>query len=126
MPVVERMRAQLGTFVTIRAETDGGEQGVAERAVRSAFAAIRKVERLMSFHRPGSDVSRINRAPVGKVVRVHPWTAEVLREAHRLWEESGGAFDCDVGAVLVRRRLLPTRRGRSLALRPRARATAAF
>lgn len=108
MPLVERMRPLLGTFVTIRV------QGAAdmslpqvEAAVESAFRTIACVDRLMSFHRRSSDIGRLNRARPGSVLRVHGWTYQVLSEAVRLWRWSGGAFDCNVGAVLMRSGLLP-------------------
>jgi thiamine biosynthesis lipoprotein len=56
------MRPLLGTFVEIRAT---GASSRLETAVRAAFAAIERVQRLMSFHDPRSDVSRINSAQPG-------------------------------------------------------------
>lgn len=108
MPRVERMRPLLGTFVTIRAQgaAHHSEAAVAA-AVESAFVAIGQVDRLMSFHRRGSDIGRLNRARPGTLLRVHRWTHQVLREAQRLRSESGGAFNCNVGAPLMRAGLLP-------------------
>ncbi len=108
MPAIERMRPLLGTFVTIWAE---GNAALASRqveaAVESAFRAITRVDRLMSFHRCRSDVSRLNRARTGSILRVHAWTFHVLTEAIKLWRWSGGAFDCNVGTALIRAGLLP-------------------
>jgi thiamine biosynthesis lipoprotein len=59
---LRRMRPLLGTFVEIRAT---GASSRLETAVRAAFAAIERVQRLMSFHDPRSDVSRINSAQPG-------------------------------------------------------------
>lgn len=102
------MRPLLGTFVTIRVQgaANASEAAVAA-AVESAFVAISRVDRLMSFHRRGSDISRLNRARPGARLRVHRWTYQVLREAQRLRSESGGAFNCNVGAPLMRAGLLP-------------------
>lgn len=102
------MRPLLGTFVTIRAEgaADASEAVVAA-AVEAAFVAIGRVERLMSFHRCNSDIGRLNRARAGAWLRVHRWTHHVLSEAQRLRSWSGGAFDCNVGAPLMRAGLLP-------------------
>jgi thiamine biosynthesis lipoprotein len=105
------MRPLLGTFVTIRAEEAPSltpEQ--LESAVSGAFRAIEHIERLMSFHRSNSDIGRLNRAQPGCHLRVHRWTYIVLREALRLNEASGGAFDCNIGGVLVRAGLLPRSR----------------
>ncbi len=108
MPVVERVRPLLGTFVTIRAEgaTNIAVQQI-ETAVDSAFRTIAAVDRLMSFHRRHSDIGRLNRARPGAVLRVHGWTYQVLCEAMRLWHWSGGMFDCNVGTPLMRSGLLP-------------------
>lgn len=115
MPSVERMRPLLGTFVTIRADGPPGcAPAAVATAIESAFSTISRVERLMSFHRRGSDIGRLNHARAGRTVRVHRWTFRVLREALYFSKASGGVFDCNVGRVLVRGRLLP---------RPRAMAT---
>ena len=108
MPSVERMRPLLGTFVTIRAQgaANASEDAVAA-AVESAFVAISRVDRLMSFHRRSSDIGRLKRARPGTRLRVHRWTYHVLREAQRLRSESGGAFNCNVGTPLMRAGLLP-------------------
>ena len=102
------MRPLLGTFVTIRAQgaSDASEAAVAA-AVESAFVAISRVDRLMSFYRRGSDIDRLNRARPGTRLRVHRWTYQVLREAQRLRSQSGGAFNCNVGSPLMRAGLLP-------------------
>lgn len=106
MPAVERMKPLLGTFVAIRAEADFLATEI-EAAVDSAFRAIEQVERLMSFHRSGSDIARLNRALPGAYLRVHRWTYAVLAEAQRLCKLSGGLFDCNVGQSLRRAQLLP-------------------
>lgn len=108
MPLVERMRPLLGTFVTIQAEGDAEfpAQQV-ESAVESAFQAIVQVDKLMSFHRRSSDIGHLNRARPGSILRVHRWTFHVLQEALQLWRWSEGAFDCNVGGALIRAGLLP-------------------
>lgn len=108
MRVVERMRPGLGTFVTVHAEaTSDLAPTQLDSAVDSAFHAIAQVDRLMGFRGRASDVGRLNRGLPGTRLRVHGWTYEVLREAYRLWQLSGGSFDCNVGAALMRGGLLP-------------------
>ena len=48
---------------------------------------------------PDSDISKINDAPVGTAVSVHPETFELLQIAMRYGKESNGAFDVTVGAL---------------------------
>ncbi|WP_160111855.1 FAD:protein FMN transferase [Paraburkholderia piptadeniae] len=103
--IVRRAKPLLGTLVDIAVGAADSE--FALTAIGASFAEIRDVHRLMSFHEPASDVSRINRAAAGEPVEVDPRTAEVLRLATELQNASDGAFDCTVAPVLVLHRLLP-------------------
>jgi thiamine biosynthesis lipoprotein len=86
-----RARVQLGTLVEIRVPA-----GTPDLALADGFEAIETVERLMSRHRAGSDIDRINRAGIGEPVAINPATARVLRLARRLGVLSGGLFDCAI------------------------------
>lgn len=86
-----RARPGLGTFVEIHATAPSA--AMLERAIAAGFRAIARVHRCMSPRESGSDVSRINRARAGSVVRVDPWTWQVLAVAGRWSAQSGGAFD---------------------------------
>lgn len=100
-PAVKRMRPILGTFVSIRAEAVSPEAiSAAEFAVESAFAAVARVQRLMSAHDESSDVSRINRAAPGQTVAVDAWTTQVLRRAQDISAATQGLFDCCVATRL--------------------------
>jgi len=101
---VARMRPLLGTLVEIRA---GGPESRVNDGIAAAFAAIERVQRLMSFHDAGSDVSRINAAPAGLEVAVDPETYCVLRYALDLGHRSDGAFDITVAPSLVAAGFLP-------------------
>ena len=98
------MRPLLGTLVEIRA---GGPESRVNDGIAAAFAAIERVQRLMSFHDAGSDVSRINAAPVGREVAVDRETYCVLRYALDLRERSDGAFDITIAPSLVAAGFLP-------------------
>ena len=102
---VERARPILGTTVSIRVL--GMEEQHAHAAADRAFAAIERVQALMSFHEPSSDLSRMHVAPLGEWVTLDAMTLEVLGEASRLAEMSAGVFDVTVGGALVRDGLLP-------------------
>ena len=67
---IRRCRPLLGTFVKVT--TSGSKAASLERGINAAFAAIEKVHRVMSFHDPDSDVSRMNREAFPKSVIVHP------------------------------------------------------
>jgi len=101
---IARMRPLLGTLVEIRA---GGAAACVAGGIAAAFAAIERVQRLMSFHDAGSDVSRINSTPVGREVAVDRETYGVLRHALDLGHRSGGAFDIAIAPSLVSAGFLP-------------------
>src|SRR3954467_13242669 len=102
---VRRCRPLLGTFVEIVAF--GTEAGDLEHAAGSASLAIAQVHRLMSFHEPESDVSRMNRDAWHKAVRIHPWTWRVLKSAQEFARTSDGIFDVTIAGRLVKWDYLP-------------------
>jgi len=105
--MLRRARPLLGTFVEIAASAADPE--TERRACDVAFEAIADVHRLMSFHEPGSDVSRLNRIAHRRPLEVDPRTFTVLRRALEMSRLSRGAFDCTVGARMVELGLLPGR-----------------
>src|SRR5262245_34594387 len=102
---IRRCRPMLGTFVEVAGS--GTNAASLERGIDAAFAAVGKVHRLMSFHDPDSDVSRMNRDAFPKSVIVHPWTWKVLETAQRFAQESNGVFDIAIARILASRGYLP-------------------
>ena len=102
---IRRARPLLGTLVEIQARAPN--ESLARQAIERAFGAVLCVHVLMSFHEKNSDVSRLNREAAKRSVRIHHWTARVLRAAQRFAAESEGAFDITVADALRRARLLP-------------------
>src|SRR5262249_21614191 len=82
-------------------------------AIEAAFAAIEQIHRLMSFHDPGSDVSRLNGAQPGQEVGVDAHTSHVLRFAQEVSELSDGAFDVTTAPALVESGFLPAEQARA-------------
>lgn len=103
--MLTRAKPLLGTLVTIR--LFGHCASAEQRACTAAFAEIAEIHRLMSFHEPDSDLSRINREAAHRPVSVNPRTHEVLSAALELQLRSNGLFDCGVGAHLVALGRLP-------------------
>lgn len=101
-----RARPLLGTRVAIRAES-ATPPAALDAAIDAAFAAIEAVQRLMSFHAPDSDVSRLNREAASRPVRVDRQTFEVLTAALGFSLASRGAFDITTASVLEGSGLLP-------------------
>lgn len=102
---MRRARPLLGTFVEV--EASGLADPSLGRAVDAAFGAIERVHRLMSFHDPESDLSRLNRRAASEPIAVDPWTVKVLRKARLLFDATDGLFDCAVGYEAMQRGLLP-------------------
>lgn len=97
-----RCKPLLGTFVEISIDEADGEV-----AINNAFAAIEKVQDLMGFHNPLSELSCINHSAHEEAVVIHPWTAQVIKIAKEICLESGGLFNCGIGHRLVAAGLLP-------------------
>lgn len=89
---VQRLTVSLGTFVSIEAKAV--EAGSGEREILDlACEAFDCVQSRMHATDPGSDLAAIAAAPVGSLLRVHPWTYQVLSLARRLWLASDRCFD---------------------------------
>src|SRR5581483_7107922 len=93
---LKRVRPLLGTFVAIDLTAQATE-GEIHSWISAGFDAIETVDRLMSVHRPDSDISRLNRASQDEKIPLHPWTAEVLEAARELQSASDGVFDIRCG-----------------------------
>jgi thiamine biosynthesis lipoprotein len=96
----------LGTIVEIRAASSDPQLDL-HLAVDAAFAAIERMQTLMSYHDPGSELSRINRAAACSAQRVEPDTYAVIESALRFAALSDGAFDPCIGQHLERWGYLP-------------------
>ena len=99
-----RAQPWLGTLVDIA--TDGSQAAISE-----AFAEVALVHRLMSFHDPASDVSRLNGAGEGELVAVHRHTWTVLHIAEQLTYDSQGLFNPACAPLLVEWGRLPAPAG---------------
>lgn len=102
---VRRCQPLLGSFVEIGARSTSPR--CANEAIDAAFAAVARVQRLMSFHDPESDVARLNREAAEQPVQVAPWTYQVLQAARDFHETTQGAFDVSVAPRLQRWGYLP-------------------
>ncbi len=100
-----RARPLLGTVVEI--SVGGLDEGAANQAIDRGFAAIAEIHRLMSFHEPDSDISRLNREAFTAPVAVHPHTFAVLRHAQEFAVASDGLFDITIAPRLVAWGVLP-------------------
>jgi len=97
---VKRLRISLGTLVAVEATSTS--PAAAEVAIEAAYAALTQVSHRLHPQSAGSDLARINNAPLQTGITVHSSTCDLLSLARRLNALSDGAFDpC-----------LPSRQGR--------------
>ena len=102
---VRRARPLLGTLVEI--SLSGNDANALHDAANAAFDEIASVHDIMSFHSPGSDVSRLNNSAVGCAVQIDPRTWRVIQVANSISWARGGAFDIAVGGEMMARGELP-------------------
>ena len=100
---MRRCKPLLGTYVEISIEDQNGD-----KAIQHAFDQIEKVQQLMSFHDSQSELSVINTQAHCNSIRIHPWTARILRIAQDLHTHSSGLFNCGIGHRLIAAGLLPS------------------
>src|SRR5262245_17938531 len=108
---IRRCRPLLGTLVEIAALGRNAVQ--LERAIDAAFGNVAKVQRLMSYYDPRSDVSLMNREAFPRSVIVHPWTWRVLQAAQQFARDSNGTFSVTIAPILAGWRYLPRQRYRA-------------
>lgn len=106
MNSISRCKPLLGTYVRLTLTADATRDTLLAMSVR-AFARIQRVERLMSFHDPDSELSRLNRLAHRQPCPVSAETEAVLRQAQRLSRASQGLFDISIAPALIRQGLLP-------------------
>lgn len=78
----------------------GEEAGYARQAAHAAFGVIDHMEALFSRFNPASELSQLNRLAAGESARVGYDVFNCLSIARRLYEQTGGAFDVNVGALI--------------------------
>ncbi|OGW61973.1 MAG: hypothetical protein A2V83_03810 [Nitrospirae bacterium RBG_16_64_22] len=93
-----RSQYLMGTVVTITVA--GLDRDDADRAMNAAFEEIRRLEGILTFFSEDSDLGRINAAAGERPVGVSAETIEVLAEARRISDRSGGAFDATIGPLV--------------------------
>lgn len=91
-------RVIMGTFSRVVVVARSEKAGRA--CIAAAFKVQRRIESLMSYHRPDSELNRVNRHAAERPVPVNPLTFEVLQKAVYFSELSGGAFDVTVGPLV--------------------------
>jgi len=78
-----RCKPLLGTYVEISTNdiSPQNSESIANHAIDRAFDAIELVQKLMGFHSPDSELSKINQRSHLDILGVHEWTFKVLSAA---------------------------------------------
>ena len=88
----------MGTVARI--EACGLEEPALDAAITLAYRELESVDRLMSLYREDSELNRLNREPSNTPFPLSDSTYDVLSEAIRVANRSGGAFDPTIGSVV--------------------------
>src|SRR2546430_2670930 len=94
---VRRSEPLLGTFVTVTVYAPTRAQGIS--VISSAFDEFRRVDALMSVHRPDSELSRLNARAASGPVAVSPDLFRVIAAAQEISEATEGSFDITIGPL---------------------------
>jgi len=94
-------RGVMGTGCLIRAGVERANADTARQTLAAAEQELRRVEALASKHLADSELSRLNRAPAGRLVPLSDEMLALLRLARELTARTDGAFDPTVGPVIA-------------------------
>lgn len=96
---LERRLAAMGTDLSIAVEAT--DRATALAASERAVVALEVAERRLSTWRSDSELARLNASPPGRPVALSVELGAELTAARRCSEETGGAFDPAVGALVA-------------------------
>jgi len=96
---VTRVRMAMGTLceITVISPSEDASLG----AIEEAFAEIRRLETIFSLYQSGSEISRLNRSPVGKAFQPSEDLARLIVEAEKYRRRTGGAFDSTIEPLMA-------------------------
>ncbi len=95
---VERRVAAMGTTLVVQIE--GLDREPALALAEALVAAVAETESALSTWRPESELSRLNRTPIGEPLALERATWSALSDAVRCSTETGAAFDPAIGALV--------------------------
>lgn len=90
----------MGSSYTVKIATAGLSSATLDAAQEQVAAALGDVVARMSHYEPDSEVSRLNRQPIGEPFAVSAPTLQVFEVAGAVRAASGGAFDVAIGRAV--------------------------
>jgi len=97
--VYRKSKILMDTLVTVTGVSNSKEN--AEKAIDAALAEIEKLDRLLNFFSPESEVSHINKSAGISVIKVSPDMLDVLDMSLMVSKNTEGAFDVTIGPVIT-------------------------
>jgi thiamine biosynthesis lipoprotein len=88
----------MDTFCTITIVSPS--KGKARDAIDAGFAEIKKLENLLNYFSPESEITAINRSAGKNPVKISRETLEIMKKAVEIANLTNGAFDPTVGSVM--------------------------
>jgi thiamine biosynthesis lipoprotein len=101
MPLVEvdgGSRQSMGTFARIVAVTRNQKR--AKRCIEAGFNEFKRIEDMMSYFNPDSELSKVNREASARRVRISRELFEILQTSVAYSRLTNGAFDITVGPLV--------------------------
>lgn len=105
---LHRCKPLLGTYVDVSLQGDASDIELIAQS-EHAFKVIESVQTALSFHDSNSELSLLNRSPVGVPFKISSLMQTVLEQTNQLHNMSGGLFDPSVASELMMRDQLPQR-----------------
>lgn len=96
--VIKRTQMHMGTLVSITAVAP--TEAMAQSAITSGFAEIKRLEQLLSTWIPGSELSAVNQAAGKQAVAVSPETLELVERSLEMARLTDGGFNIAVGPAV--------------------------
>lgn len=94
LELVRRSQPLLGTFVTI--SVYDADRDKANRGISEAFGEIQRIDRVMSLHRPDSELNRLNQRAAAEPIAVSRDLFKVISVAGEISEQTEGSFDITI------------------------------
>ena len=103
---LKRCKPLLGTYVEVTVTSESDDNTLLD-ITEAVFSEIHRIENLMSFHNPDSELSYLNREAYRHPCPISQDMEQVLTTALNLSKKTNGIYDITTASSLVRNGLLP-------------------
>ncbi len=96
--IFRESRIVMDTITTINIVSPSKEK--AKEGIEKGFAEIKRLEKLLNYFSPDSEISAINKLSGIRPVKVSKETLEIIKRSLEIAEATGGAFNPTIGPVI--------------------------